>query len=92
MNDLAVPIPKNSLSIQKNMDKCINCGNCLKTCIDEVVSSKILQNNPDAEPLCIDCGRCINTCPKDALQEKIDYLKVKNILHNKQDKTIIISI
>ena len=92
MNDLAVPIPKNSLSIQKDMDKCINCGNCLKTCIDEVVSSKILQNNPDAEPLCIDCGRCINTCPKDALKEKIDYLKVKNILHNKQDKTIIISI
>ena len=45
MNDLAVPIPKNSLSIQKDMDKCINCGNCLKTCIDEVVSSKILQNN-----------------------------------------------
>ena len=92
MENQAVPISKDNESIEKDMNKCINCGNCLKICIDEAVASMILEKNGKAEALCINCGQCINTCPKEALHEKFDYLKVKEILHNKQNKKIIISV
>ena len=48
--------------------------------------------NPDREPICINCGQCANVCPTEAIKERFDYLKVKELLHNKNNKKVIISI
>ena len=92
MNNLEVPISKNNDAIKKDKYKCIQCGYCTKVCVDEIVSSKLLEINPNAEALCINCGQCANICPTEAIHEKFDYLKVKNLLHNKDGKIIVMSI
>ncbi|MBE6160864.1 MAG: hydrogenase [Firmicutes bacterium] len=92
MYELEVPISKNNDAIVKDYNKCIKCGYCKKVCVDEIISSKLLEERPDAEPLCINCGQCSNICPTEAIHEKFDYLKVKKILKDKNNKKVIFSV
>ena len=92
MYELEVAVSKNNDAIEKDYNKCIQCGYCKKVCVDEIISSKLLEKKKDAEPLCINCGQCSNICPTEAIHEKFDYLKVKEILKNRDDKKIIISV
>ena len=92
MYELEVAVSKDNDAIEKDYNKCIQCGYCKKVCVDEIISSKLLEKNKDAEPLCINCGQCSNICPTEAIHEKFDYLKVKEILKNRDDKKIIISV
>lgn len=69
--------------IDRNSDKCILCGLCVRTC-EEVMGISALGLvhrgfetivKPELElPLqntgCISCGQCISVCPTGALQEK----------------------
>lgn len=69
-----------SYAIVRDMDKCIMCRRCVRTCIDlqevgvyEAVGKGsetrigTFMDNPMAELICINCGQCINRCPTGAL-------------------------
>lgn len=74
--------------IDRNPDKCILCGLCVRVC-DEVMGRTALGlvsrgfdtivcpslNQPLKETDCISCGQCINLCPTGALGEKFTYGK-----------------
>ena len=70
-----------SYSVVRDMNKCILCRRCIRTCIDmqevgvlEVanrgVMSKVVTfgDKPLADVICINCGQCINRCPTGALR------------------------
>lgn len=70
-----------SHSVFRDMNKCVLCRRCVRTCIDlqEVGvldvqgrghDSKIVtfMDKPLAEVVCINCGQCINRCPTGALR------------------------
>jgi NADH-quinone oxidoreductase subunit G/[NiFe] hydrogenase diaphorase moiety small subunit len=74
------PIDRSSYSIVRDMDKCILCRRCVRTCIDlqevgvlEAIgrsdSTRISTylDTPLADTVCINCGQCINRCPTGAL-------------------------
>lgn len=73
-------IDKSSYSVQRDMDKCVLCRRCVRTCIDlqevgvlEAVDRgdkthiSTFMERPLAEVVCINCGQCINRCPTGAL-------------------------
>ncbi len=91
-----------SFSIIRDMDKCILCKRCVRTCIDlQEVGALGLENRGDktkittyldkpmSNVLCINCGQCINRCPTGALREKTDAEKVWEAIDN-PDKHVII--
>jgi len=69
-----------SYSVMRDMNKCIRCRRCVRTCIDiqEVgVLEAVKRSNetmiatfadmPLGDVVCINCGQCINRCPTGAL-------------------------
>ena len=73
-------IDRSSNSIVRDMNKCILCRRCVRTCIDmqEVGVLEVLGRSDDSrvstfmekplsEVICINCGQCINRCPTGAL-------------------------
>jgi NADH-quinone oxidoreductase subunit G/[NiFe] hydrogenase diaphorase moiety small subunit len=74
---------ESSYSVMRDMNKCIRCRRCVRTCIDlqEVgVYEAIDRSNgtristfldkPLLDVVCINCGQCINRCPTGALYAK----------------------
>jgi iron-only hydrogenase group A len=72
---------ESSHSVFRDMNKCVLCRRCVRTCIDlqEVgvleaaqrgCATKIetFMDKPLAEVVCINCGQCINRCPTGALR------------------------
>ncbi|MFH1714996.1 MAG: NADH-dependent [FeFe] hydrogenase, group A6 [Elusimicrobiota bacterium] len=72
-----------SYSVERDMNKCVLCRRCVRTCIDlqEVgvleagfrgSDTKIVTylDKPLADVICINCGQCINRCPTGALKAK----------------------
>jgi len=70
-------IDDSSHSVVRDMDKCVLCRRCVRTCIDlqevgvlEVVDrgdkTKVatFMDKPLANVVCINCGQCINRCPQ----------------------------
>jgi NADH-quinone oxidoreductase subunit G/[NiFe] hydrogenase diaphorase moiety small subunit len=74
------PVDRSSHSVVRDMDKCILCRRCVRTCID-VQEVGVLEavgrsdqtristylDKPLGEVVCINCGQCINRCPTGAL-------------------------
>jgi len=66
--------------ITMDLDRCINCGRCIRTC-EEVVANDTLSfagrgkettivaddDVPLADSSCIECGACVQACPTGAL-------------------------
>lgn len=76
-------VDRSSYSVVRDMNKCILCRRCVRTCIDlqEVGVLEAVNRGPHTEiatfndmPLgdvvCINCGQCINRCPVGALRAK----------------------
>lgn len=74
-------VDRSSHSVVRDMDKCILCRRCVRTCIDlqevgvlEAINrgdhTKIstFMEKPLADVVCINCGQCINRCPTAALK------------------------
>jgi NADP-reducing hydrogenase subunit HndD len=75
----------NSLIVQRDPSKCVNCGRCIRMC-NEIQTVNALDwagrgyekmamttmEVPLAETACISCGQCINVCPVGALTERDD--------------------
>ncbi len=75
------PIDTSSHAVVRDMNKCVLCRRCIRTCIDfqEVgvldvegrgADAKVttFMDKPLAEVICINCGQCINRCPTGALR------------------------
>ncbi len=75
-------IDRTSSSIVRDMNKCVLCRRCVRTCTDlqEVgclavegrgAESQVttFADKPLASVVCINCGQCINRCPTGALSE-----------------------
>jgi NADH-quinone oxidoreductase subunit G/[NiFe] hydrogenase diaphorase moiety small subunit len=69
-----------SYAVVRDMNKCILCRRCVRTCIDlqevgvleatnrgEATTISTFLDKPLAEVICINCGQCINRCPTSAL-------------------------
>jgi iron-only hydrogenase group A len=75
-----IPKDESSYSVVRDMDKCVLCRRCVRTCID-VQEVGVLEavgrsdrtristylGKPLGEVVCINCGQCINRCPTGAL-------------------------
>ena len=74
-------IDSSSYSVVRDMNKCVLCRRCIRTCIDLQEVGVLEATNRGAEtkvatfmdkPLgsvvCINCGQCINRCPTGALR------------------------
>ncbi len=74
---------ESSLSVTRDMNKCILCRRCVRTCIDlqevgaleasgrgEETTISTFMDNSLADVVCINCGQCINRCPTGALTAK----------------------
>lgn len=76
-----VEVKENNLAIKRIEERCINCGMCAKTCLD----------NNGIEKDCINCGQCILTCPTGALVPKYSYKQVLNYLHDTDFQVMVIT-
>lgn len=96
------PVDSSSFSIVRDMDKCILCRRCVRSCIDlqEVGVYSVLNRGaqskvstfaelPMGSSLCINCGQCINRCPTGALHEKEDIDPVWKSIDNPSKFVVI---
>ncbi len=79
----AFAVDDSSYSVVRDMNKCIRCRRCIRTCIDvqEVgvleavgrsnkVTIETFEDMPLGTAVCINCGQCVNRCPVGALYAK----------------------
>ncbi len=67
---------KESVSIYKDDNKCINCNLCKLYC-NKIVGISSFND-------CINCGQCIFSCPVRALSPKNEYNEVEKIIKTKE--------
>jgi len=97
-----VEVDKSSYSVVRDMNKCILCRRCVRTCIDlqevgvlEAVNRgnnteiTTFMNRPLADVICINCGQCINRCPTGALRANDPSDDIWDAIDN-PDKHVII--
>jgi NADH-quinone oxidoreductase subunit G len=86
-----------SASLERDPDKCILCGKCVKVC-EEVQAVRAIDftkrgfetiitpafNESLQETICINCGQCIMVCPTGALREKSHIKHVNDALKDKE--------
>ncbi len=96
------PIDSSSYSVVRDMDKCVLCRRCVRTCIDvqEVgVLEAVGRSNatristyldrPLGDVVCINCGQCINRCPTGALHANDSSDEVWRAIDNPKKHVII---
>lgn len=82
-------VDTSSYSIVRDMNKCILCNRCVRTCeelqgvsvlapVERGAETKISTylDKSLSEVVCINCGQCINRCPTGALRERNDTEKI----------------
>lgn len=89
--ELVIPIDKENVSIERNEEKCIECGYCRRVCDNEITVGRMYELGKTGKPICVNCGQCANMCPTESIQERMDYLKLKEIIKDKS-KTVVVSI
>ena len=95
-------IDASSHSVIRDMDKCVLCRRCIRTCIDlqEVGVLEVLHrgnrtkvatfmDKPLADMVCINCGQCINRCPTGALRANDPTDEVWNAIDNPEKHVVI---
>lgn len=75
-------VSDNNPSIEFNEKKCIDCGLCRMTCINQN-GIDVDKHNAEGLAVCINCGQCSAICPTGAICERNDVHKVKTALHTK---------
>jgi len=96
------PIDNSSLSIVRDVNKCINCGRCVQVCseIQTVNALTFINRGFDsvvdtafslgmADSVCVNCGQCTVYCPTGALREKDDTDKLWDVLLDKTKHVIV---
>ncbi|MCX7772338.1 MAG: [FeFe] hydrogenase, group A [Clostridia bacterium] len=96
-----LPIDDSSVSIVRNPNKCIMCGDCVRMC-EEVQGVGVLGfayrgskiqvttafNKELGKVDCVGCGQCRTVCPTGALVIKKDIDRAWNALHDPKKRMI----
>ncbi|MCK4518830.1 MAG: [FeFe] hydrogenase, group A [Candidatus Omnitrophica bacterium] len=91
-----------SYALRRDMDKCILCRRCVRTCIDlqevgvleaigrgDQTKISTFMDKPIGEVICINCGQCINRCPTGALKAKDPSQAVWDMIEDPTKHVII---
>ncbi|MBS1481826.1 MAG: 4Fe-4S binding protein, partial [Clostridium sp.] len=72
--EVRVPIEKENVSIFRDEERCIKCGQCRDMCRDYigVLGTYDLLKTGDTA-ICINCGQCANVCPVESIREQPEY-------------------
>lgn len=89
IEDKRIKISDYNYSIMRIEEKCINCGQCRKTC--EEIQNISYDLNICKEPICVGCGQCILNCPTGALVPKYVYREVKDIISSNEKIVIALT-
>lgn len=89
--EVRVPIERDNVSIFRDEDKCIKCGQCRDMCRDYigVLGHYSLKATGD-RAVCINCGQCANVCPVGSISEVKEYRQVAAAIAD-PDKIVIMS-
>jgi len=95
-------VDRSSSAVVRDMDKCILCKRCVRTCIDlqEVGVLESINRGAEtyigtfldkqlAEVICINCGQCINRCPTGALRANDPRDEIWHAIDDPQKHVII---
>ena len=95
-------VDRSSYSVIRDMDKCVLCKRCVRTCIDlqEVgvleathrgydTTISTFYDKPLADVICINCGQCINRCPTAALRANDPSDEIWEAIDNPQKHVVI---
>src|SRR5690625_1384244 len=99
--DKKLPIDYSSLSIVRNPNKCIYCGDCVRVC-EEVQGIGVLSFTHRGSDLrispafdkslsevdCVDCGQCRTACPTGAITVKDNMNEFWDILADKNKRVL----
>lgn len=102
VSSLASPLDESSYSIVRDMNKCILCFRCVRTC-NEIQGVNCLEaigrgqstqiatfmNLPIGESVCINCGQCVEHCPTAALHTVDSTTPIHELLQNPQKHVVI---
>jgi iron-only hydrogenase group A len=102
INNPKYQVDRSSAAVIRNMNKCVLCKRCIRTCIDlqEVGVLEALYrghetkvgtflDKPLADVICINCGQCINRCPTGALKANDPSDEIWNAIDNPKKHVII---
>jgi iron-only hydrogenase group A len=95
-------IDKSSYAVVRDMDKCILCKRCVRTCIDlqevgvleathrgDATTISTFMDKPLADVICINCGQCINRCPTAALKANDPSDEIWEAIDNPEKHVVI---
>ena len=95
-------IDRSSASVVRDMNKCVLCKRCVRTCIDlqEVGCLEAIDrghethvgtflDKPLADVVCINCGQCINRCPTGALRANDPSDEIWNAIDDPKKHVVI---
>lgn len=96
------PIDNSSLSIVRNPNKCILCGDCVRVCqeVQGVGALGFAYRGSDVQVIppfnanigdvdCVNCGQCRAVCPTGAITIKSDVDKFWDVLYDKNKKVVV---
>jgi len=91
-----IPIDNSSVSIVRDMNKCILCGACVRACTEfqgiSALGFSERGSNTVIQPMagkklkdvdCVNCGQCVSVCPTGALTIKSNIEEVLDIISDK---------
>jgi NADH-quinone oxidoreductase subunit G len=99
-----VPVDKSSLSLERDPNKCVLCGDCVRVCsevqgigaigfVNRGSSARVApafdQNLGEVE--CVNCGQCAAVCPTGAIVPRQNRDDVWNAIYDK-NKTVVVQI
>lgn len=102
--DVKLPIDDAGTSIVRNPNKCILCGDCVRTCsevqgigiLDFANRGSKVQVTPAfgkslSEVECVNCGQCSAVCPTGALTIKSEVDKAWDAI-NQKEKLVVVQV
>jgi len=102
ITDPIYTVDKSSAAVVRDMNKCVLCKRCVRTCIDlqEVGVLEAIDRGYDthigtflekplADVICINCGQCINRCPTAALKANDPSDEIWNAIDDPKKHVVI---
>ena len=99
-----VPVDKSSLSLERDPNKCVLCGDCVRVCsevqgigaigfVDRGACARVAPafDKNIGEVECVNCGQCAAVCPTGAIVPRQHRDEVWNAIYDKT-KTVVVQI